>query len=277
MSRWRWILIVLISYSVGMNQSVLALDTTIWLPAYRAYTHGDYATAHTGYARLLQTALTPAEREECLWQDVQCLQQLQRFPEMGAALDALAQVAPRSAYVKLARPLFYRSALARGDRAQATTLWTDTLQHWQEIPSLWEVVSLHLTTLAAHTPEAVPGAADDLCRLPVVASAYMNGVYRPLLASNHLAEARALHAAMQTRLTRDPLRATQEQTGYDDAWARDLIDKLYAQFTTALAHDDAGTMTAVLETMNTMIPEYPEAVTARQQYREYLTLQQKRE
>ena len=260
-----WVLVGLTTLTGWAVPTSLA---PVWVSAMQAYIRQDYPAAHAGFARLLQGDLTPSEREELLWQDIVCLQHLGQAAAAAASLDTLRQVAPTSPYVQVGRPWLYAYDLTAGHLQHAETLWQEAVTARTAAPELWSMVKSYLHYAVTTAPERIAESADLLTVLPFDAVRLRDDVYQPLLLAKRSREASALQERLQAYWsTRDPARADQCRQAYTDAMTRDVIDRLLASFTTALQAGDLDGARITLEQINMLIPEYPQAVEARKQYR----------
>lgn len=153
----------------------------------------------------------------------------------------------------------------------------------RDFAALWthDVMNPYYAALAARcvalSPQDAAGmtrVAEDIALLPLAGDLLGDILYRPLLAAGQGALAEALHAQLQCALRPAGLEAVQAADQvYTTLFTRDFIEKLCAQLQQSLQAGDLAGARITLEQINILIPEYPQAIEARQQYRKALAAQ----
>lgn len=248
-----------------------AMDGAVWLDAYQAYMRQDYTAAESGFAQLLQYELETAERCELLWYRACCLQALQRQEDAVATLETLYQLAPTDPHFD-GRAFLYRYYLDAGNQEKANAFWTEVLEQWAGTPGIWKLVGARIEYQAQHDPGRLEGCADQLATLMIAKDDLIVYLYRPLFRHGRYQQARQFFDYLQQRFrTERPAAVEINARAYEEAISEDIVEGVYAQFTTALTAGDLETARTWLANLNATVPEHPRAIEARQRYRERMT------
>ncbi|MHB0936818.1 MAG: hypothetical protein ACYDCO_18065 [Armatimonadota bacterium] len=245
----------------------LAMDGKVWLAAYQAYLRKDYATAHQGFATLLQSELTDKEKEEILQYDADCLGQLKKPAEAAAAWEALFKISPDTPrFDGLA--ILYRYYLDTGELLKAGALWHGTIKRWGGIAGTWKMIAEHTDYLAQRDPSRVVEVAALLAPLTIAKEDLIVAFYRPLFRYGHYEKAKEAHALLQQYYAKHRPEAVElDKRAYEDAISEDIVDTVFANFTKALDADDLEAARTWLANLNATVPEHPRAIEARKLYR----------
>ena len=217
---------------------------------------------------------------------------MQKEPSIPAAQQCQLGLAVR----------LYRCLLSAGRTEEARALHARRQAHWATVDAalaagapravpaaprqpggadslVWADAMAYFTALEQVQPAQLLAEGTDqltaLLQTPLTPSSHQHLIdlalclYRTQLRQEHPEDAQALRTRLTAKLAPMGLTPDEEQA-FSNAVTREFIEKLYKDFTDALAKGDLAAAGQVLDTINLVIPEYPQAATARQRYREAL-------
>lgn len=247
-----------------------------------------YATAITAYQQFLAAAPDHAVRDMVLCRLARCQEAHGALAQAVATLTTLCTEYPASAFSVEGRLRLCADYTALGRLPEANAVREEISRRDCQGQPAWRAITLMCETLLPTKPreamlqlvafleETGPtGLTPDTC--PPAVRQVMSTAYRRLIEGEQYDAARTLRELLTPRLhALSPQWVVVQQDLYNDAWTRHLLTTLYQRFSDALAAGDQPGMVGALTALNQTVPEYPQAIKARQQYRDWVAAQEEK-